>query len=228
MTEVGAEFIDGTGSVEQPVNLEVMAVPHEIELESGSRFSNVIESLRDFKRRAYIAGAVAIVGAEVLPVNEAMRYGAAGATQAATGNSLAAAAVFGISTLAIEGLAAESTGHLMGTQHGEKVFKWLHDKTQKVVKGRKMSLPVEASVAYFGGSAVVMSAKQIENPDRSKEEIRKHGRFTAAWLSGVLAVQWGLTANSIDKPTTGNIAAAVATTVGAGVGVKIAQKRSKS
>lgn len=222
MSEANIEVTNTPSPVLPP---EVL--PLELSYAEPSRFTRIVEGIKSTTSSIKRAGEIAIIGAEVLPVNEVMRYGAAGAAQAATGNSLFAAAVFGVSTLVIEGLAAEATADLMDTNHGKRVFEWLNDKTNKVVKGRKMSMPVEVGVAYFGGSAVVMAAKQIEDPTRTKEQTRRHGRLTAAWMSGVLAVQWGLTANGIDNPTPVNIAAASAVTAGAYAGIKLAQRHDK-
>lgn len=182
------------------------------------------EGAASYVQRLKFAAQTAIVAAEVLPVNEAMRYGSALATQAATGNSTLAATALGVSTLAIEWLAADSTASLMGTNRGMRTFKRLNEKTERITKGRKMSPPVEVGVAYFGGSAVVLVAKQIESPDRTVKQNKRHGRLTAIWLSSLLTVQYGLAANGIQNPSAATIGGALAVTAGGAAGVKMVQK----
>lgn len=183
------------------------------------------EKLSQWQKMKY-AGQIGILGAVVLPINEAARLTPTLAAYALTGNSIVSAAVLGVSTLAVEGIGARSTASLIDTRYGGKVFDWLSVKTEKVLKGRKMSAPVEALVGYFGGSAVVLAAKQAEDPSRTLEQNRKHGDLTSSWLSAVVALQWAAGGNAIQDPSMLSIGAALASTVGAYGGVRFAQSRN--
>lgn len=133
----------------------------------------------------------AIVTYEILPItNEGTRYAALAATAAATHNTLASAAVFGGTTLLIEGAGAWATSSLITKDTGHKVFDWLNEQTKKrIPEGVKISKPVEAGVALSLGTPVAMMAKQQGSPEREFEEVRRHGLLTAAWVAGVCAVE---------------------------------------
>lgn len=185
------------------------------------------ERLRRTCRRLKYAGQVAVVGAVVLPVNEMLRFPAAIAVQAHTGNSVAGGVAFGLATLGVESAGSWSTASLIDSHYGGKVFNWLGEKKEKVLKDRRMSAPVEALVGYFGGSAVVLAAKQAEDSSRTLEQNRRHGLLTSGWLAGVLAMQWMSSGNAIQDPTPSNVGIALASTVGAYAGVKFAQSRER-
>lgn len=179
---------------------------------------------KTYKRVKY-TGQAAVLGLVISPANEAVRLPVAIAAQAHTNNSLVAGTVLGLSTFAFEFTGARNTASLMDTHRGGKVFEWLNDKKEKVLKGRKMSVPVEAMVGYFGGAAVVLAAKQAEDPTRTLEQNRRHGLLTSGWMGAVMGVQWMSGGNALQNPTPTNIGVALATTVGAYSGVKLAQSR---
>lgn len=178
------------------------------EVSGDGRFRRTLNAVK-------IGFEAAVVGAEVLPVNEAIRYGAFAVAQVNYGNPIMGGLVLGGVTMLIEGGAALAASDLLSTHQGIKVTSWAKDKLNKIVpENNRMSPLVESGVAYLGGSAVVLVAKQIENPERTKNQNRKHGLFTAAWLSGVLAVQGALAANGISNPNNGSVGAAIFATAG--------------
>jgi hypothetical protein len=136
----------------------------------------------------------AVVTAEILPItNEGARYGALAATEMATRNPLVGAAVLGGSTLLVEGAGAIAAANLLTGSTGNKLFNWVNEKLKKVVPDEaKMSPPLEAGLAMTAGTPILMAAKQREQPDRTKEEARRHGLLTAAWMAGVFAVEGAL------------------------------------
>ena len=136
---------------------------------------------------------------EMLPItNEGARYGALAATEVLTRNPLIGAAVLGGTTLAIEGAGALAASKFITGKTGNQVFNWLNEKVSKVVPAEaKMSRPVEAGVALYLGTPMLMAAKQRENPNRIEEEVRKHGLLTAAWVAGVCAVEGAMISEGI-------------------------------
>jgi len=132
----------------------------------------------------------AVVGAEVLPTNEAARYGPLLAMQAMTHSPELGAAWLGGSTLLIEGAGALAASELITSEAGSKAVTWLNDKLKKVMpKKAHISPSMEAGLALTLGTPVTMWAKQLEQPTRSIEDARRQGVRTAAWLSGVCAVE---------------------------------------
>jgi len=148
------------------------------------------------------AAQTVIIAGEIGPLNEIIRYGSYGVTQAVTGNVLASAAVLGGSTLIIEGAAALATADIIDSETSNRVMSWINRKMHKVIpEDAKMSPIMEAGVAMYGGSAVVLLEKQRENPNRTKSENKKHGLFTASWLAGVCALEGVLISEGITNPT---------------------------
>lgn len=190
--------------------------------------NGIIDAKLSFGQKIKYAGQVMILGAVISPLNEAARLPVAIATQLETHNSVAAGIALSAATFLIEKAGAWSTADLIDSKYGGKVFEWLHEKTEKVLKGRKMSAPVEALVGYGGGAAVVMAAKQAEDPTRTLEENQRHGTVTSGWLAGVVGLQWMSGGNAIQNPTPVNVGLALASTVGAYAGVKFAQSHSNT
>lgn len=217
-------FPDKNQTPLQPV---VEIHPHDVDAISVQETTR----LRQFGTTIKNLAATAIVAAEVLPINEAIRFGAFGAAQMATQNSLAAGAALGAATLIVEGSAALATADLLETNNGKQVIGWANDKLKKVIKpGTSMSPLVEAGVGYMGGSAVVMLAKQAEDPTRTLKQNRRHGVFTAGWMSATLTVQGVAVANGINHPGPLSISGAALGTAGVVAAANWAKnkKRNKS
>lgn len=158
---------------------------------------------------------LAIVAAELSPLNEIMRFTPYAATVAGNSHPLISGAVLGGATLAVEGAAALATADLLDSEKGKKIVGWVNDKTGKLFAGDiKMSPVAEAGVAYLGGSAVVLAEKQREDPTRTAEQNRKHGIWTASWLAGTLAVQGALLAEGIQSPDPQSIGIALVAAAG--------------
>ena len=133
----------------------------------------------------------AAVTYEILPItNEGTRYAALAATEAFTRNPLIGAAVFGGSTLLIEGAGAVAASNLITGKTQNKLFDWLNEKVKGYVpEDAKLSVPLEAGVALVAGTPVAMAVKQLVEPNRSTEQVRRRGLLMAAWVSGVCAVE---------------------------------------
>ncbi len=176
----------------------ILQQPYDV---NGAEHAAGTSNFRDRMTAAKTAIETAVIAVEVLPLNEALRYGAFAAFTATNPNPILGGLVLGGATLAIEGSAAVATADLLGTERGKKAIAWTNEKLTKIIpEGTKMSLPAEAGLAYLGGSAVVVAEKMRENPERTPEQNRRYGLVTAAWLSGVLAVQGTLAANGIHNP----------------------------
>lgn len=149
------------------------------------------------------AAQTGVIVAELLPTNEAIRYGALGVAMATVGpDPLVGAATLGGSTLVVEGAAALATADILTTDRSKRVINRINESLHKVIpEEAKMSKVTEAGVALYGGSVVVMAEKQREDPSRTMEENRKYGLFTASWMSGVLALEGAAIASGIDNIT---------------------------
>ncbi len=168
-----------------------------------------LSRLHKFVRLVKHTGQIAMVGAELSPLNEGIRFGAFGASMLATGGDPAiGAAVLGGTTFAVEGSGAVAAAGLMDSEKGSKIIDWLNKRSQKYISSdTKLSPIAEAGLAMTGGSAVVLAAKQVKNPSRTLKENRKHGLFTAGWMSAYFAAEGALgpevfnrVVNSYDDP----------------------------
>lgn len=151
-----------------------------------------------------------IVGAELSPLNEAARFAALGATIAAGGNAIEAAAVFGGSTMLIEGAAATATAPLLSGDKATKVTSKVHDKLEdwnmSSVADDKF---VQAGLGLVGGSAVSMAARKVSDPTISKQDLRRHGLVMSAGLGVATAAQGGLLTESITNFNTTTVGVTV-------------------
>lgn len=165
----------------------------------------------------------AVIAAELLPINEAVRYGALGYALTTTdGGPLLGAAVLGGTTLAVEGSAVMAASGILATDKSKEVFRQVRHKLRRLIPTEsKMGPLMEAGVAMLGGSVVVLAEKQRENPDRTKKQNIKHGLFTAGWMSAYFAGEGAFIAantephNILNARTIGAAAVAVAASVGA-------------
>ena len=151
-----------------------------------------------------------VITAELLPANEAMRYGAFAYAQTYSNNPLLGAAVLGGSTFVVEGAAAWAASDWVA-QDKVKVFTdRMHDKLQGtklaflspkriIPENIRITPTAEAGIAMTLGSVAVLEAKQRENPERTTEQNKRHGVFTASWMGGVFAAEGGLLAAGIDN-----------------------------
>jgi hypothetical protein len=132
-----------------------------------------------------------IVAAEISPANEIVRYGAlAYALEKTSGGAAIGALALGISTFTVETPAALSTASLLQTEKSNKTL----NKVNGFIDDRfgrnfKMNPAVEAGVAMTGGSAVVLVEKHREDQTRTLQQNRKHGLFTAGWMSAYFTVE---------------------------------------
>lgn len=137
------------------------------------------------------AAQTTIVGAGLLPFNEAFRYGMLGfALENTTGGPLVGAATLGLATLAVEAPTALSAASLLETEASTKTIHKINSVAEKIFKGNiKMNPTMEAGVALIGGSAVVLFEKQREDDSRTLQQNRRHGLFTASWMSAYFTAE---------------------------------------
>lgn len=140
-----------------------------------------------------------VIAIEVLPINESIRFGAYAAAMTQTQNPLVGAAVLGGTTLMVEGAGALAAASVLDTKQSDKGIEYINKRIKKIApNGVNMTPPIEAGAAMVGGSAVVLALKQIEDPSRTLSQNRKHGMFTAGWMSAYFAAEGALFAESID------------------------------
>ncbi len=166
-------------------------------------------------KRGILALETAVVLTEVSPLNEVLRLGVGGYFAYKTGgNPLLSGIALGGANLLIEGGGALATADLLDTSGGTKAVGWVANKLRKTLGKDKLNKELhpltEASLAYLGGSSIVLVAKQIKNPERTVTENRRHGLFVSVWTSGVLAVQGGSLVDAISNPSARSIATASA------------------
>lgn len=151
-----------------------------------------------------------IVGAELSPLNEAARFAALGAAIAAGANAAEAAAVFGGSTLLIEGGAAVASAPLLSSEKATNVTSKIHDRLEDYdVAKIADNNTVQLGIGLIGGSSVSMAVKKVGDPDIDKRSLRSHGLRISAGVGAITAVQGGLMAESITNFDTKTVGALV-------------------
>jgi len=173
--------------------------------------------LNQMFQRVRGAATAGVVAFEVVPVtNEGSRYGALAASELLTHNPAVGAAVLGGSTLLVEGAGALATAELLTKSTSNKIFNWLNEKIGKVVPAdAKMSKPLEAGTAMTAGTSILMAVKQREKPEWKREEARRYGLLTAAWMAGVFAVEGAMISEGVDNYTDPKMVGAALLTTGA-------------
>ena len=153
------------------------------------------------------AAAVAI---EVLPTNEAICYGSFAYAQTMTNSPVVGAVVMGGTTFLVEAAGALGAADWVAKERIGDVLEKIDSRLTGTKLGflspkryipEKVSPPVEAGLALALGTVAVLEAKQREDPDRTAEQNRRHGIFTAAWLAGYCAVEGALLTKGIHAIT---------------------------
>ncbi len=135
--------------------------------------------------------------------NEASRYAVFGATyQATQGNTLASAFAFGLATFAIEGLAAVVAADVLSGKGTKKALEKVHQSVEKITgknfeSNKEIPLPLRAAIAMVGGTAVLLAAKQVVHPERSKEENVVSGLRTAGCMGVYFTAEGVLTGEAL-------------------------------
>lgn len=172
-----------------------------------------------------------VIAVEVGPTNGIITYGSAAATLIATKDPLLSAAVLGGSTAALEGAAAVATADVLSSEKQNKAVNLI----SKVLNNRFTSrfvltedgklLPVaEGLLAVYGGTALVMTAKEGEEAAKARThtERLKYGLKTAAVLGALCTAQGVLYSEGILNYKNPEIIAPV---VGATVGFQVAANK---
>jgi GNAT superfamily N-acetyltransferase len=190
-----SEFLPEVGLVDVP------AITEELVDKFNESAGVVAEPTTGVLHRIKTAGQLAFVAAEVTPLNELVRLSVFGAGAGMSHNNPVVGAVTaGASTLVVEGFGALAAAGLLPTERSRKTIGWINAKLKKVGVGEdaKFSGISKAGFAFMGGSVVAMAIEQRENPDFTKQQSRRYGLRTAAWLSAVCGVGGYLAAEGID------------------------------
>ncbi|HUA13106.1 MAG TPA: hypothetical protein VL989_01235 [Candidatus Sulfotelmatobacter sp.] len=158
----------------------------------------------------------AVVAFELLPItNEGSRYGMLLATEAITNQPIVGAAVLGGSTLLVEGAGAIAASDLLTTDKATKSIDWLNGRIDNIV-GPNWQVPksLEALTALYLGVPVSLALSQRDNTERTRQETRRNGLFTAAWVAGVCAVEGAAISEGIGNITSPEVVASVVTFLG--------------
>lgn len=144
-----------------------------------------------------------VIGLEISPVNESLRYAALGWTHTATGgNSVASSIAFGASTFAIEAVAALMAADLLDSHGSKKIIENINSKGERFLHSddtkKEMSLVSRAATAMLFGSAVLLAAKQRKNPLRNKKENQVSGLKTAATMGAYFAAEGFVTSEAVN------------------------------
>lgn len=166
-----------------------------------------------------------VIVSEILPIDDAIRYGLTFASQTQVQNPAVGAAVLGVSTLLVESSAVLASSKWIAEDRirpvidktREKIdsFKEMLNKLIPRVKiGRLVpnipkdpetsdSLPVtaQAAIALNLGTVVLLEAMQRRNTNRTAEQNRAHGLRAAALVSGYMAVEGALLTTGFNNIT---------------------------
>lgn len=145
---------------------------------------------------------VAMVGVEITPLNEAIRFGAMGVAIASGADPLTVGAVTGIATMAVEGCGAVAAAGLLTSKNGNKAIDWINKKLTKlhISPEAKFSGSAKAGIAFLGGSAIVASVKYREQPGMTESEVRKYGFKSAVALAGSATIMGYGVAKGVELP----------------------------
>lgn len=130
---------------------------------------------------------VTMLGVELSPLNEAIRFGAMGAAIASGADALTVGGIAGVTALAIEGGGAVAAAGLLTSDTGNKAMSWVNNKLEnnlKISPEAKFSGLTKAGIAFLGGSAIVASVQYREQPNMTEKQTRMYGLKNAAVLSG--------------------------------------------
>lgn len=145
---------------------------------------------------------VAMVGTELTPLNEAIRFGAMGVAIASGADPLLVGAVTGTATMAVEGGGALATAGLLTSKNGNKAIDWINKKLTKlhISPEAKFSGSAKAGIAFLGGSAIVSAVKYREQPEMTESEVRKYGFKSAVALAGSATIMGYGVAKGVELP----------------------------
>jgi hypothetical protein len=172
-------------------------------MHAASAAVHTVTSPTNIKRAAHEArewgwrGAVVLTEANPL-TNEVPRYSALYASQAISHNLFLGGLVLGGGTGIIEGAGALAAAGLVTLPNSKKAIDWFSNKVKKIVPPDAELSPVATvGIASTLGTPILMGVQQRQNPNRNREEARKQGLRTAAWLTGVFAVEGALISKGI-------------------------------
>jgi hypothetical protein len=146
---------------------------------------------RKWYQAAILSGQLAVVAAEVTPLNEAARVSVYGVAEVmSSGSPLVGAAALGLSTLAVEGVGGLAAAGLLDTSASKKIIETVNAKGKKIgiPMDKQLSSPAKIFWTFMGGTPVGMMLEQREDVTRTKEQNRRYSMVTSAWQAGVMAV----------------------------------------
>lgn len=146
---------------------------------------------------------IAMVGIEVSPLNEAIRFGAIGVAIASGADPVAVGAVAGGVTMAVESGGAVAAAGLLTSHNGDRAIGWINTKLEESLKispEAEFSPLTKAGIAFLGGSAIVSAVKYRENPEMTESENRNYGLISATALAGSASVMGYAFSKGIELP----------------------------
>lgn len=154
-----------------------------------------------------------IIGLEVTPFNEALRFAVLGmAATALDGKSALVGAIYGAATFIIEGLAGLATADVLSRGGARRSRALLNKGLNKVGlhEGAKVNGGIKAAAAFLGGTAVAVFIRDREaTEERTFRENAEYGLKTSAALAGVCAVQGWLLDQGIESPSLQTVGGAI-------------------
>lgn len=182
--------------------------------------------------RAAIGTTVAggVVAAEMTPANEAIRLAAFGAVYAATGDGLAATAAGAATALALEGSAAVAATHLLQSGRSSKAMEWMNSKLSNSKLGafavEKTNVAIDAGITLLGGTAILLSVKHLQDPERTKAEDVHTGIISTLGVTALTAAYGAASSmgvENLDNPLIAGTAAGLL--IGGGIVTKKIKNR---
>lgn len=167
---------------------------------------------------AKTAGQIAVVTAEVTPLNEVLRIAALAAAQAKGLDPILVGGVYGGATFAIEAAATYAAAGLLHSERGQRFSEKMANITKKALNkigitptedNFKLSPVTHAGIGLLGGSAPLLMVKNVEDQERTKNQDRKYGLAASAGMAGFCAVQGYLTSKAIEAPDIKTVGAAL-------------------
>ena len=133
------------------------------------------------------AGQAAVAASLLTPLNEAIRGAAVIAGFTYSHSPEFTATTFGASTLAVELVGGLAAASVMDTDVSQRFTTRLHHKMPETLKTDGLSPATEAVIAFSTGTVVGMGVKQIQDPERTKQDNQRYAVRTSVGLGVALA-----------------------------------------
>ncbi len=155
-----------------------------------------------------IEAAVVIIDLNPL-ISEPIRFGSLFTTIAVTNSVLASALVFGGATLILDMLGAVATADLLAKKRATSLIEGTKKLIAKAgfrrVLSLKTSLASDFSITLLVGTPITIILKQMQQPERRREENLKLGILLSAAAAIVSTIQGGAMVTGFWEPTPAGI-----------------------